>query len=174
MERRYAGRLLPLVLAFLLSPGPMLAQPQRVGDPENGETREQSLANASQAIREASLLSDQGKFGEALPILEKALETRRRLLGGKAIDTLAVQEAIAGLVRLVGRLCASRDNLSADLGRLCRMVQGPKHPDDAASLAKLALLRYSLADYAGAEPPLGSPCHCPGIPGRRIPTISPI
>jgi tetratricopeptide (TPR) repeat protein len=98
----------------------------------------------------SELYKVRGKFAEAEPLLTKALETRRGLLGDEHPDTLESMRALGGLYRLEGRYAEAETLLNKAL-ETRRRVQGAEHPETLGTLDDLAALRESEGEYAESE-----------------------
>src|SRR5262245_1664583 len=112
---------------------------------------DRALQQARKSYKKAIDLRNAGKYDEALPYFEGALEIRERILGPDHPD---VSQAITGL--------ATIHNFKGEYSKaetLCQRALairekslGPEHPDVAQSLNILAVLYAALGDYAKAEP----------------------
>jgi CHAT domain-containing protein/Tfp pilus assembly protein PilF len=130
-----------------------------VSDVQSGHAQPRPSPPTSQAVLdEASRLNklveklySEGKFGEAVPIAERALALREKVLGpmhpgvAESLNDLAVlylaQGAHAKAEPLLVRALDIREQ-----------ALGPMHPDVANSLNNLALLYQAQGAYARAEP----------------------
>jgi tetratricopeptide (TPR) repeat protein len=98
----------------------------------------------------AGLYQLEGKYTQAEPILTKALEVRRRVLGEKDSDTAESMNALALLYRCQGRF-AQAEPLLAEAVDVRRRVLGDDHPDTLSSLSDLAALYRKEGKYPAAE-----------------------
>ena len=97
------------------------------------------------------LLQDQGKLGEAEPLLRAALEGRREVLRERHPDTLSSMNNLGLLLRDQGKLGEAEPVLRPALeGR--REVLGERHPDTLSSMNNLASLLYAHGKLGEAEP----------------------
>ena len=69
-----------------------------------------------------------GMYDEAQPLLQRALETRRKLLGRDDADTLTTTNQLANVYRYQGQLAAA-EPLYVEVSQRRRRVLGPEHPD---------------------------------------------
>ena len=108
------------------------------------------LAEADDLLKQVVKLRSESKFREAIPLAERCVSIRKRLLGNS--DPL-----YADALLWLGYLC----KLNADYAKakpiyrqameIRKQVLGEKHPDYATSLNNLAMLYCSMGDYAKAE-----------------------
>src|SRR5262249_15815265 len=111
---------------------------------------DRALHQARMSYKKAIDLSNAGKYDEALPYFENALEIRERMLGPDHFD---VSEVINGLATIH---CDKGEYSKAEpLYQRALAIQekslGPEHPEVAASLNDLAVLYRRTGDYAKAE-----------------------
>jgi eukaryotic-like serine/threonine-protein kinase len=90
-----------------------------------------------------------GLYDRAAPLLEKALETRRRLLGEESPEVAESLEAVGRLDERQGDYAAARPLLERSLA-LREAALGPGDPEVAQSLDALAGLAFSQGDYPRA------------------------
>jgi CHAT domain-containing protein/Tfp pilus assembly protein PilF len=109
-----------------------------------------ALHEARKLYQEALKLRDAGKYDEAIPLFERALEIRERILGPDHRDIAEALNSLAILYYYKG------DSVRAEL--LCQRALiirekalGPGHPDVADSLKNLAFICVDRGDYAKAE-----------------------
>ena len=134
---------LPLfVLACLATPSVALGQPE-------GETEQ--LARASQLSRRAIQLYQRGKFAEAIPVVKKVLEIRKKALGEDHPDYATSLNNLAELYRAMGDY-AKAEPLYRQALEIRKRALGEEHPDYATSRKGLAGLHELMGDYAKAEP----------------------
>jgi CHAT domain-containing protein/Tfp pilus assembly protein PilF len=123
----------------------------RVEELRAATENDRALKEARKLYKKATDLRNSGKYNEALPHFERALEIRERGLGPDHRD---VSEAINGL----GILHAQKGEYSKAEPLFQRALAireislGPEHPDVATSLNSLANLYRFQGDYAKAEP----------------------
>jgi CHAT domain-containing protein/Tfp pilus assembly protein PilF len=108
-----------------------------------------ALHEARKLYREALKLRDAGRYDEAIPLFERVLETRERILGqdhreiADTLNGLGVLYYYKGDYERAEPLCQRALTIR-------EKVLGPDHPDVAASLNNLALLCIDRGDYAEA------------------------
>jgi CHAT domain-containing protein len=110
-----------------------------------------SLQEANKLYKKAIDLRNAGKYNEALPLFERALEIREIRRGPDHPD---VGQAINGLAVLYfnkGEYAKAEPLHQRALAIRVKSL-GPEHPDVAGSLTNLANLYSNLGDYAKAEP----------------------
>ena len=110
-----------------------------------------ALQEARNLYRKAVFLYEAGKYDEALPPYERALEIREKALGPDHSD---VAKAINGLAMCY--FSKSEYSKAEPLFQRALSIRekalGPGHPDVATSLGNLGLLHYHRGDYTKAEP----------------------
>src|SRR5215472_9601695 len=102
-------------------------------------SQRRGLGTASGLNDRALLLQAQGELTAARPLLERALETRERVLGPDHPDTASSLNDLAWLLQVQGELAAARPLFERALA-IRERVLGPDHPDTASSLNHLAWL----------------------------------
>jgi tetratricopeptide (TPR) repeat protein len=112
---------------------------------------DRALHEARMRFEEALKLRDAGKYDEALPLVERALEIRERLLGTEHRDVAAAIEILAGIYTNKGGYVKAEPLYRRALAIREKAV-GKDHPDTGASLNNLALLYYYQGKYMEAEP----------------------
>jgi tetratricopeptide (TPR) repeat protein len=98
----------------------------------------------------ASNLDEQGRSGEAEPLLRKALEIRERVLGTDHPDTATSYSNIASNLDAQGRYPEAEPLMRKAL-EIRERVLGPDHPDTAASYNSIAYGLNAQGRYAEAE-----------------------
>jgi tetratricopeptide (TPR) repeat protein len=110
----------------------------------------QQLGDAARDSQKVRVLYEQRKYAEALPLAQRALESRRRILGGSHPQ---VRDALVWLGELYER--TGELEKAVDLYRqafaIAREVLGADHPDTADSAYDLGRLLASQDDVAEAE-----------------------
>src|SRR5262245_100744 len=112
---------------------------------------DRALQEARNLYKKASDLRSAGKYDEALPYFEGALEIRERILGP---DHLDVTQAISGLATihyLKGEYSKAEPLYQRALA-IREKSLGPEHPSVASAFDNLAILYRNMGDYAKAEP----------------------
>jgi CHAT domain-containing protein/Tfp pilus assembly protein PilF len=161
-ERRLRGQeTAPLVAEaegdyrLVVQPGqkaaPTGAYEIRIEELRAATENDRALQEARKLYKKASDLSGAGKYDEALPYFEGALEIRERRLGPDHSD---VSQAINGLAAI--HYYKGEYSKAAPLYQRALAIRekslGPEHPDVAASLNSLASIYDDLGAYAKAEP----------------------
>ncbi|WP_293028794.1 tetratricopeptide repeat protein [Moorena sp. SIO3I8] len=124
---------------------------QQLSSPGSERAEELSLAKASQLNQQALELYQQGKYSEAMPLAERALEIRREVLGEEHPDVATSLNNLAGLYFSQGRY-GEAEPLFRQALALRKKLLGEDHPDVATSLNNLAGLYFSQGRYGEAEP----------------------
>jgi tetratricopeptide (TPR) repeat protein len=101
--------------------------------------------------QQVNQLIGQGKYQEAIPIAERALEASKRARGTEQPETADALNNLGFLFNKIGNYAKAEPLLQEAL-RIRQKVLGPEHPDTASSLNKLALLYQNVHEYANAEP----------------------
>ncbi len=96
-------------------------------------------------------LYTQGRFQEALPFAEKALNLGKSELGSDHSIIAPLLNNLAELYRIQGRYAEAEPLYKRSLG-IGERTLGPLHPDVATSLNNLALLYHAQNRYLRAEP----------------------
>ncbi|MEA5535844.1 CHAT domain-containing protein [Crocosphaera sp. XPORK-15E] len=111
----------------------------------------EALAEAERLIQQAIELYQQGKYNEAIPLAEKALAIRKKVLGDNHPDTAGSLNNLAVLYYSQGRYSEAEPLYKQALA-IRKAQLGDNHPDTAQSLNNLAGLYKSQGRYAEAEP----------------------
>ncbi|MGH3931636.1 MAG: FxSxx-COOH system tetratricopeptide repeat protein, partial [Pseudonocardiaceae bacterium] len=98
----------------------------------------------------ATYLQNRGEPAASLPLVERALELGRRVLGAEHRDTLISANHLARGLRGLGQYEAARRLDEDTLVRL-RRVLGAEHPDTLISTNNLALNLWGLGQYEAAR-----------------------
>jgi len=112
---------------------------------------DRALHEARKLYKKASDLRIAGKYDEALPYIERALEIRERTLGPDHPDVSQAINALAALHYFKGEYSKAEPLYRRALA-VWEKSLGPEHPDVAHTLNNLAALYSVLGDYAKAEP----------------------
>jgi tetratricopeptide (TPR) repeat protein len=96
-------------------------------------------------------LFGEGKYREAIPLAEKAVEIARRVRGPDHPDTAISLSNLAEFYEALGEYAKAEPPLQEAL-RIRQKVLGHQHPDIAESLNNLAGLYEAMGEYAKAEP----------------------
>lgn len=109
------------------------------------------LAEAGRWNKRGVRLFKQGKFTEGLPLVERAAEAIKDILGSDHPRYATSLNNLAMLYHSVGDH-AHAVPLYQQALEIWKEVLGEKHPDYANGLNNLAGLYYSMGDYVRAEP----------------------
>ena len=123
----------------------------RVVELRSATGRDRALQEGRQLLAEGVRLNSAGKYAEALPLMERALEVREKTL---AREDPLVADALQALGNIY-RNKADYDKADPLFRRALAIrekVLGEEHPDAAASLNSLAGLYRERGDYDKAEP----------------------
>ena len=96
-------------------------------------------------------LIQQGKYREAIPVAEKAVEVAKRTWGQEHPETAEALSNLGLLFQIMGDY-AKAEPLFKEALRIQQKVLGPEHPDTAQSLNSLGELCVAMHEYAKAEP----------------------
>ncbi len=99
----------------------------------------------------AGLYRAQGRYGEAEPLLQRALAAREKVLGAEHPDTLGSVNCLAALYESQGRYGEAEPLYQHALAAHEKML-GAKHPSTLISVHNLAALYESQCRYGEAEP----------------------
>ncbi len=114
------------------------------------EFKDQPLVDAQLCQTLADRYTDLGLYDAAFPLQERALATRRRVLGEEHPDALASMNNMGALLKAAGRLTDAEPYYREALEKQ-RRVLGEDHPDTLASMNNLGLLLGAMGKYAEAE-----------------------
>jgi tetratricopeptide (TPR) repeat protein len=92
-----------------------------------------------------------GRYAEARPLFERALEIRERVLGADHPQTATSLNNLAALFKNQGAYAEARPLIERALA-ITKNILGPDHPQTASSLNNLALLLDIQGDHADALP----------------------
>ena len=108
------------------------------------------LEEAKKLEREATQLYQQGKYDEAIPLVQKILEIREKALGPDHPDVAASLNNLAELYRNQGNYAEAETLFQQSLA-IVEKAFGPDHPLAAGILINLAELYLNQGNYAEAE-----------------------
>src|SRR5271166_606778 len=100
--------------------------------------------------QQVTQLIAQGKYQEAVPIAERAVEVAKRLHGLEHPDMATSLNNLAELYQVMGEY-AKAEPLYQEALRIWQKILGPDHPDTATCLNNLAELYRAMGEYAKAE-----------------------
>src|SRR5215475_747521 len=112
---------------------------------------DRALHDARMQFEEALKLQRAGKYGEALPLAERVLEIRERLLGSEHRYVAAAIDNLAGIHTDRGEYVKAEPLYLRALV-IREKTLGNDHPDTATSLNNLAVLYKTQGKYVEAEP----------------------
>ena len=96
-------------------------------------------------------LIGQGKYQEAIPVAERAVEVAKRTLGADHPKTADALNYLGFIFQKIGNYAKAEPPYQEAL-RIRQKVLGPEHLDTAGSLNGLAVLYLDMGEYAKAEP----------------------
>jgi len=96
-------------------------------------------------------LFEEGKYQDAIPLAEKAVEIARRTRGLEDLDTAISLNSLGVLYESMGEYTKAEPLIQEAL-RIRQKVLGSEHSDTASSLNNLAMLYHYMGEYAKAEP----------------------
>ena len=137
MSRPLARSSIVLLAVCLL----ILGSPATFADDDNLEALNQRIVE----------LFEQGKYQEAIPLAEKAVEIARRLRRPEDPKFATSLNNLAVLYDDMGDY-AKAEPLYQQALRIRQKVLGPEHPSTATSLNNLAALYKEMGEYPKAEP----------------------
>ena len=115
-------------------------------------------AGANDLLDEANALNGKvielyysGRYEEAIPYAERALQIREKALGKEHPEVASSLNNLAALYKATGRY-AEAEPLYVRALQIREKALGKEHPHVAASLNNLAILYYATGRYAEAEP----------------------
>ncbi|HKI16800.1 MAG TPA: tetratricopeptide repeat protein, partial [Isosphaeraceae bacterium] len=114
------------------------------------KTDRAAFLSASNLNARAFSLLDVGKFAEAQPLFEQALEIRRRLLGDDHPDTALSYHNLAYNLQGLGKYAEAQPMFEKTTETICRLL-GENHPDAAMSHNSLATNLVEQGRYAAAQ-----------------------
>ena len=101
--------------------------------------------------KQVTQLIEQGKYQEAIPIAERAVEVAKRSSGPEHPETGAALDNFGLLFTKIADYGKAEPPLQEAL-QIRQKVLGPEHPDTPQSLKDLAVLYLDTHEYAKAEP----------------------
>ena len=101
--------------------------------------------------QQVNQLIEQGKYREAIPIAERAVEVSKRALGPEHRETADALNKLGFLFQTIGDYAKAEPPYREAL-QIRRKVLGPEDPDTAESLNNLGALYQDMGESARAEP----------------------
>ncbi len=124
----------------ILKPAIKTIDEQFKSDPVTDASLRQALADLYYAI---------GLYGEAMPLQESALATRRRVLGEEQLDSISSLGELGRLLNARGKLPEAESALKQAL-QLSSKVLGDRHADTVTTLSNLGHVYLDEAKYEEA------------------------
>jgi CHAT domain-containing protein/Tfp pilus assembly protein PilF len=112
---------------------------------------DRALHEARRLLQGASKLIDEGKYEEALPLIERGRGIRERVLGPEHRDVADAINLLASLYWYEGAYAKAEPLFQRALA-IREKALGTDHPQVAAVLHDLGVLYMDAGDYAKAEP----------------------
>src|SRR5262249_12777039 len=110
---------------------------------------DRALDEANKLFKESLTLRRAGKYNDALPLAERLLKIRQRLLGSDHTDVAAAINLLGILYSDNGEYAKAEPLYDRALAIL-EKTQGPEHPEVAHTLHSLAMLYCNRGEYAKA------------------------
>ena len=114
------------------------------------EAASESLASASLAHKVACYLLRRGRYTEAEPLFQRALQIREQALGPEHLEVAATLNTMA-VLSLNQSKFAQAEPLFQRALQIREQALEPEHPEVAATLNCLAILSYDQGKFAEAE-----------------------
>jgi CHAT domain-containing protein/Tfp pilus assembly protein PilF len=143
--------------AFLLTVRPKLngapagSYEVRIEELRAATETDRALHDARKQFEEALKLERAGKYDEALPLADRALEIRERFLGAEHRHVAAAIDSLAGIYTDRGEYLKAEPLYRRALD-IREKALGKDHPETATTLNNLAALYYYQGKYEEAEP----------------------
>src|SRR5262249_51185472 len=122
----------------------------RIEEMRAATENDRALHEAHMLYMESMKLRDAGKYDEALPLFERVIEIRKRILGPDAPDLATAIQDLAVFYYYKGDYLRA-ESLSSHALAIREKKLGPEHPHVASSLNLLASHYSNKGDYAKAE-----------------------
>ena len=123
----------------------------RIEEMRAATENDRALYEAYLLYQESMKLRDAGKYDEALPLFERVIETRKRILGPDAPDLAVAIHDLAVLYLYKGDY-PRVEPLSNRALAIQEKALGRNHPQVATTLNLLTVLYFNKGDYEKAEP----------------------
>ncbi|MEK7415644.1 MAG: tetratricopeptide repeat protein [Planctomycetota bacterium] len=115
------------------------------------QDRDAQLAEAERLNEKVETLYNMGRYGEAIPLAERALAIGEKVFGAEHPDIALLLNNLAALYGAIGDYGRAEPLLQRAVTIRAKAL-GPGHPYVAASLNNLAMLYKDKGDYGQAEP----------------------
>jgi tetratricopeptide (TPR) repeat protein len=135
------------MMALLAGVPPVTAQ----SSPPLSAEQSAELEEAQRLNEQVIQLYNQGPYAAAIPLAERALAIREKVLGKEHPDVATSLNNLAGLYRGMGNYSQAEPLLQRALA-IKEKVLGLEHPDVANSLNNLAELYREMGNYSTTEP----------------------
>ena len=122
----------------------------RFADSRAATAGDRALQEARRLSAESIRLLRAGKYAEALPLGQRALEIRARELGPENPSVAATLNNLCLIERSLGDL-PKAEQFGQRAVEAWEKARGPEHPDVAGALSNLAVVLRFKGDYAKAE-----------------------
>jgi len=123
----------------------------RIEEMRAATENDRALYETYMLYQESMKLRDAGKYDEAIPLFERVIETRKRILGPDAPDLAAALHDLAVLYLYKGDY-PRVEPLSNRALAIQEKALGRNHPQVATTLNLLTVLYFNNGDYEKAEP----------------------
>jgi CHAT domain-containing protein/Tfp pilus assembly protein PilF len=136
----------------------LLAAPCGAAAQQAQQPRARELAEAERLLEQVLELYKAGRHAEALPLAERALEARERLLGARHADVLDAYVVVSTLLNQLAVAAQDEGDMARAEPLYLRSLAmrekalGPDHPRVATALGNLADLYERAGDLTRAEP----------------------
>jgi CHAT domain-containing protein len=132
-------------------PRRVLAEEPKPNAPTLSDADRAELEKAKQLYPEYLKLRNSGKYAQAVPLLKKQLEIRRRILGTQHPDYAASLNSL-GLLHKIMADYGRAEPFYVEALAIYKTALGTSHPDYAGTLQNLAILYNEMREYEKAEP----------------------
>jgi CHAT domain-containing protein/lipopolysaccharide biosynthesis regulator YciM len=139
-----------LIVSPKLNGAPAGSYEIRIEELRAATDNDRALHDARKQFEEALKLLSGGKYDEALPPAERALEIRERLLGAESLDVAATLDGLGKIYTGRGEYIKAEPLFNRAL-EIREKVLGKDHPTTADSFNFLAELYIEQGKYAEAE-----------------------
>jgi len=123
----------------------------RVVEVRAATENDRALQDAVKLITEIRRLKEKGQYDAGLPLAERALELREKVLGPEHPDVATALDELGQILHRKGEYARAEPPYQRALA-IREKALGLEHPDVAESLNNLAFLYYERGDYGKAEP----------------------
>ncbi|MBD2327997.1 CHAT domain-containing tetratricopeptide repeat protein [Alkalinema sp. FACHB-956] len=137
------------IVVIVVKPGSPLGNYQLIS--RSSTQTDFELAEAEQLNQQVLQLRSEGKYQTGVPLAEKALQIRQRILGDRHPAVATSLNNLAGLYQSQGRYDKA-EPLYLQALELLKSLLGDRHPAVATSLNNLAALYRNQGRYDKAEP----------------------